>query len=68
MKDKININVGGISFTGALTILFIALKLLGIIDWSWIWVTAPLWIPIVIVFVVIILILVIYLISRLFKK
>jgi len=35
---------GGIGFTGALTILFIALKLTGVIDWSWLWVFSPLWI------------------------
>lgn len=28
----------------ALTVLFIALKLCGVITWSWIWVLAPLWI------------------------
>lgn len=40
-------------------IAFIALKLCGILEWSWWWVTAPIWIPwgavaaiIVIVFVV----------------
>lgn len=35
---------GGIGFAGALTILFIALKLIGIIEWSWVWVLAPIWI------------------------
>ena len=39
---------GGIGFLGALAILFIALKLLHQIDWSWIWVLAPLWIPLMI--------------------
>ena len=34
----------GITFTGLLTILFVALKLLGVISWSWIWVLSPLWI------------------------
>lgn len=34
---------GGIGFCGMLGILFIGLKLGGIIDWSWWWVTAPLW-------------------------
>ena len=34
----------GIGFTGLLTILFIALKLLGIIEWSWVWVLSPIWI------------------------
>ena len=33
----------GIGFMGLLTILFIALKLLGYIKWSWVWVLAPLW-------------------------
>jgi len=34
----------GISFFGLLTLLFIALKLTGHIDWSWWWVLAPIWI------------------------
>jgi hypothetical protein len=29
---------------GSITTLFIALKLLEVIDWSWVWVLAPLWI------------------------
>ncbi len=37
-------SAGGIGFVGALTILFIALKLTHVIDWSWWWVLAPLWI------------------------
>ena len=36
---------GGIGFTGALAILFIGLKLGGVISWSWLWVLSPLWIP-----------------------
>jgi hypothetical protein len=34
---------GGIGFFGLLTILFIALKLIGYIDWSWWWVLSPIW-------------------------
>lgn len=44
---------GGIGFLGALTILFIALKLLGYITWSWWLVLAPLWIPVMLVFAVV---------------
>lgn len=33
----------GIGFLGALAIVFIVLKLVGTISWSWWWVTAPLW-------------------------
>ncbi len=32
---------GGIGFVGALTVLFVALKLLGIINWSWWLVWSP---------------------------
>jgi len=36
---------GGIGFLGLLTIVFIVLKLMGYIAWSWWWVLSPLWIP-----------------------
>lgn len=35
----------GIGFGTVLFIVFLVLKLTGVIDWSWWWVTAPLWIP-----------------------
>jgi hypothetical protein len=35
---------GGIGFAGLLTIVFIVLKLLHKITWSWWWVLSPLWI------------------------
>lgn len=43
MEDK-TINKNGVGFCGLLTIVFITLKLCGVINWSWIWVLAPLWI------------------------
>ena len=33
----------GIGFIGLLQIVFIVLKLIGKIDWSWWWVLAPIW-------------------------
>jgi len=33
-----------IGFAGLLTIVFIVLKLIHIINWSWLWVLSPLWI------------------------
>lgn len=36
---------GGIGFLGLLAILFIGLKLAGVISWNWWWVLAPLWLP-----------------------
>ena len=37
---------GGIGFTGALTILFIGLKLTHVINWSWWWVLSPIWLSV----------------------
>ena len=42
----------GIGFTGLLTIVFIVLKLLNILDWSWWWVLAPLWLPVGIILII----------------
>lgn len=52
MKESSNdINVQGTGCTGLLaillTVLFVALKLTGYIDWSWVWVLSPLWITVV---------------------
>lgn len=43
---------GGIGLGGALFLIFLVLKLVGVITWSWWWVTSPLWIPILIVIVI----------------
>lgn len=44
-KEQVKVtSSGGISFMGLLTIVFIVLKLLNVINWSWIWVLSPLWI------------------------
>ena len=50
----------GIGFTELLTIVFIVLKLCGVIAWSWLWVLSPIWISIIFV----ILILVIFLLIK----
>lgn len=50
---------GGIGFTGLLTIVFVILKLLGKIDWSWWWVLSPLWISFLLVMVFFVILLII---------
>ena len=40
---------GGISFLGLLAIVFITLKLVGVISWSWWYVLMPIWLPFVFV-------------------
>lgn len=43
MKKETTIK--GNIFTTLLLIAFIVLKLVGVINWSWIWVLCPFWIP-----------------------
>ena len=37
-------NSHGMSFSSILTLIFIVLKLCGVINWSWWWVLSPIWI------------------------
>jgi hypothetical protein len=46
MTKQTTSSSGGVGFLGLLTIVFIALKLTGYINWSWLWVLAPIWAPI----------------------
>lgn len=41
----------GVGFGGLLTLLFIALKLMGYITWSWVWVLSPIWLGITIIII-----------------
>lgn len=50
---------GGIGFLGMLTILFVALKLTGVISWSWWWVLSPTTIPLVIALLIIAFVLIV---------
>jgi len=45
MSDNNNTTVtsSGIGFFGLLGVLFIGLKLTGVITWSWVWVLSPIW-------------------------
>lgn len=43
----------GIGFFGLLAIVFITLKLCGVITWSWWWVLAPLWGPLLLFLVIV---------------
>lgn len=53
----------GIGFIGLLQIVFIVLKLIGKIDWSWWWVLAPMWGPLALVLFCTVLIFLYYVIK-----
>lgn len=55
MSNKIS-NGSGLGFTGALTITFIVLKLINVINWSWWWVLSPIWISLSLSIVLLIII------------
>ena len=57
MKEKKEIKTVGLGFFEALTLLFVTLKLTGVIAWSWLWVLSPLWltfaVAVVIAFIIV---------------
>lgn len=58
MKDKnYNANNTGVGILGVLLIIFIVLKLVGVVTWSWWIVLIPLWIEIGLLIIVIFVIL-----------
>lgn len=44
MSERNSSSSGGIGFVGLLQIVFIVLKLIKVITWSWLWVLSPTWI------------------------
>ena len=43
-ENKTVVKKQGLSLSTVLTLIFVVLKLIGVIDWSWVWVLAPFWI------------------------
>lgn len=60
MNKNIKINISGGAFLTLLSIVFIILKLTGVIDWSWAWILAPIWMPLCFALVILILLLVFF--------
>ena len=59
-KPDTKVTYNGVGFFGLLTLLFIGLKLSGVITWSWLWVISPLWLPTIILLVFVLSAIVIY--------
>lgn len=55
-KEKNNSRIG---FIELLCLVFIALKLMGYIKWSWLWVLSPVWISIILMAVISVIVLLI---------
>ena len=54
MSNNNNTSSGGMSFVSVLTSIFVVLKLIGVINWSWVTVLSPLWITLIIDIVILI--------------
>jgi hypothetical protein len=63
MSSSSSTSSSGLSFTGALTILFIGLKLAHVIHWSWWWVLSPIWISLSIVLFILAIVLTVAIIA-----
>ena len=61
-------NSQGSDLAGTVFIVFLILKLAGVIDWSWWWVTSPLWITIALFIVVLLIALLGASLIKLFRK
>lgn len=56
MSSNRNCSSSGIGICGVLTIVFVVLKLVGVINWSWLWVLCPLWIDILLTVIVLVIV------------
>lgn len=59
---------GGIGVVSVLTIVFIVLKLCGVINWSWVWVLSPIWITVSFIVAILIIIAIIVTIHMWYLK
>ncbi len=55
---------GGVGLSTVLLAIFVTLKLVGTITWSWWWVLSPLWIPIAIVIIILIFLGILFVVKR----
>jgi membrane protein YdbS with pleckstrin-like domain len=72
MKDR-NTNLTFTSLTSSnigliIFIVFLILKLVGVIEWSWFYVTLPLWVPVALNTLIITLIIIIFVIKEKVKE
>lgn len=56
---------GGVGISTVLTIIFVVLKLVGVIDWSWVWVLSPTWISLALLLLLTIIAIICKIISKL---
>ena len=58
----------GLGLADVLTIVFVVLKLVGVINWPWIWVLSPLWISLGLALLIFLIVFAIIIITALIFK
>ena len=68
-KNEVSVNIskGGLGMF-ILFLVFLGLKLGGVINWSWWWITAPLWGPIALSLAICVVIIVLWIIIKMLKS
>lgn len=56
MSSNRNSSSDGLGLCNILTIVFVVLKSVGVINWSWLWVLCPLWINLLLTIVILIIV------------
>ena len=59
VNKKLTIKPMELNICSVMALIFITLKLIGVIKWSWIWVLAPLWIGIIVIVIMFLFLLII---------
>lgn len=67
MNETRRINVD-FSWLGLLGVVFVTLKLIGVINWSWWWVTLPFWGGLALAVVILVIVAIIAAIAAVFDK
>ena len=68
MNDNNNKDSGGVGVVGLMGVVFVVLKLVGVIDRSWWWVTAPFWGSLAIAIAITLIYVIVKLIIKIFKR
>jgi hypothetical protein len=68
MKSEKSTNTSGITSGSILGLIFITLKLCGVIHWSWIWVLCPFWIVFAIIILALVISAIIVILQHLYLK
>lgn len=68
MSEKNSTSSSGFGLIRFLTIVFVVLKLTGLINWSWLWVLSPLWIGLVFFGSIVLIVFIIAALATAFNK